>query len=236
MERVDRGSLPVGPPVGGEPALPPTRDTLSGRDVSLVAVDPDAHVGALFPATHGDEDREAVWTYMPYGPFTDVGEMRAWLASIAPSADPSYFTVIGRDSGSPVGVVSYLNIAPADRRIELGHIWYIPAAQRTRANTEAALLLLRRAFDELGYRRVEWKCDALNARSRAAAERLGFTFEGVFPHHMIVKGRNRDTAWFSMLAEEWPGRRAAMRRWLDAPPGEQSLGTLTADLARRARP
>ena len=115
-------------------------------------------------------------------------------------------------TGDPVGVVSYLNIVAPDRRIELGHIWYVPAAQRGRANTETAYLLMRQAFDELGYRRVEWKCDALNARSRAAAERLGFTFEGVFRQHMIVKGRNRDTAWFSMTDTEWPARRAAIER------------------------
>ena len=117
----------------------------------------------------------------------------------------------------------------SDRRIEIGHIWYVPAAQRTRANTEVAYLLLRRAFEELGYRRVEWKCDASNARSRTAAERLGFTFEGIFRQHMIVKGRNRDTAWFSMLDAEWPRVRRAMETWFEAEPGTVSLRTLAAD-------
>jgi RimJ/RimL family protein N-acetyltransferase len=114
------------------------------------------------------------------------------------------------------------------RRLELGHIWYVPDAQRGRANTETAYLLLRQAFDVWGYRRAEWKCDALNERSRAAALRLGFTFEGVFRQHMIVKGRNRDTAWFAMLDADWPSRRAAMETWLDAEPGSVSLGELTA--------
>jgi RimJ/RimL family protein N-acetyltransferase len=222
--------LPVGDPVPGAPARAPDRAPMHGRFVSLVPVDPASHARPLFRATEGVEG-EAVWTYMPYGPFADEGAMRSWLASIEGSTDPMFFTVVDHESGRPVGVVSYLNIVLSDRRIELGHIWYVPAAQRGRANTEVAFLMLGRAFDGLGYRRAEWKCDALNARSRAAAERLGFTYEGVFRHHMVVKGRNRDTAWFSMLEEEWPGRQAAMRRWLDAPVGAVSLRALTAELA-----
>jgi RimJ/RimL family protein N-acetyltransferase len=225
----DLDLFPVGDPVSAEPVRTPDRTPMDGRSVSLVRVDPGTHAGPLFRATDGP-DGAAVWTYMPYGPFADEGAMRTWLASIAASDDPIFFTVVDRETGRPVGVVSYLNIVPADRRIELGHIWYVPAAQRGRANTEVAYLLLHRAFDELGYRRAEWKCDALNARSRAAAERLGFTFEGVFRHHLVVKGRNRDTAWYSMLEEEWPSRRAAMERWLDAPAGSVSLRSLTAGL------
>jgi RimJ/RimL family protein N-acetyltransferase len=124
-----------------------------------------------------------------------------------------------------VGVVSFMNIDPPMRRLELGNIWYVPAAQRTRANTEAAFLMLREAFDALGYRRVEWKCDALNRRSREAALRLGFAFEGVFHQHMIVKGRNRDTAWYAMLDRDWPRVRANMNRWLaeDPPPSLREL-------------
>ena len=124
-------------------------------------------------------------------------------------------------------MASFLNIDPAMRHVELGHIWYGPAAQRTRANTEAAYLMLRESFEALGYRRVEWKCDRLNARSRAAALRLGFTHEGTFRQHMIVKGRNRDTAWFAMLDREWPAVRAAIERWLVAEPGTLSLIELT---------
>jgi len=152
--------------------------------------------------------------------------MATWLEGLSGSSDPRFFAVTLAD-GEPIGVVSYLNAVAADRRIEIGHIWYVPAAQRTRANTEVTYLLLSHAFEDLGYRRVEWKCDALNARSRAAAERLGFTFEGIFRRHMIVKGRNRDTAWFSMLDTEWPRVRAAMEDWFDAEPGAFSLGART---------
>ena len=224
IDRVDPG-LPVGPTVGGSPAAAPGPEPLAGRWVSL-APPSGSLAEALYPATHGSPEAEAVWTYMPYGPFHDEGAMAEWLDRLAGSADPRFFAVTL--DGIPVGVVSYLNAVTTDRRIEIGHIWYAPAAQRTRANTEVAYLLLRRAFEELGNRRVEWKCDALNARSRAAAVRLGFTFEGIFRQHMIVKGRNRDTAWFSMLDPEWPGVRAAMERWLEAEPGAMSLGTLTS--------
>jgi RimJ/RimL family protein N-acetyltransferase len=226
------GELPIGAPVGGSDAGVPGRDPLVGRFVRVTPVEPSAHAPALFAATHGDPAVEAVWTYMPYGPFPSVEGMRDWLSEISTSTDPMFFTVLDLDGGVPIGVVSYLNIVPRDRRIELGHIWYVPAAQRGRANTEVTYLLLRDAFDRLGDRRVEWKCDALNARSRAAAGRLGFTFEGVFRQHMIVKGRNRDTAWFSMTDVEWPDRREAMERWLDAEPGALSLGELTDALRR----
>jgi RimJ/RimL family protein N-acetyltransferase len=221
-------SLPVGATVEILDADAPSTAPMDGRFVRLVPVEP-SHAAALFAASHGDETTEAMWTYLSYGPFADEAQMRSWLEGIARSEDPRFFTVIDRSTGDPVGVVSYLNIVAPDRRIELGHIWYVPAAQRGRANTETAYLLMRQAFDELGYRRVEWKCDALNARSRAAAERLGFTFEGVFRQHMIVKGRNRDTAWFSITDAEWPARREAIETWLAADdPSSISLRNLTA--------
>jgi RimJ/RimL family protein N-acetyltransferase len=224
FDRAETG-LPVGPVVEGGPALAPGADAMAGRWVSLTT--PSGPLArALYPATHGSPGAEAVWTYMPYGPFADEDAMADWLAGLVGSADPRFFAVIA--DGAPVGLVSYLNAVTSDRRIEIGHIWYVPDAQRTRANTEAAYLLLRHAFEELGYRRVEWKCDALNARSRAAAERLGFSYEGVFRQHMIVKGRNRDTAWFSMLDAEWPRVRAAMERWFDADPAAVSLRALVA--------
>ncbi len=225
-----RDDLPVGAPVAGSDAAPPGPGPLEGRFVRLVPVDPAAHADELFGATHGDRASEAVWTYLAYGPFASAAAMRDWLAGIASSTDPTFRTVLDRQTGSPVGVVSSLNIVLHDRRMELGHIWYVPAAQRGRTNTETTYLLLHEAFDVLGNRRVEWKCDALNVRSRAAAERLGFTFEGVFRQHMIVKGRNRDTAWFAMTDAEWPARREAMERWLEAEPGSISLRALTAAL------
>jgi RimJ/RimL family protein N-acetyltransferase len=216
-------------PVDVTPAVPPGPEGLEGRWVSLGI--PTAELAAaLYPATHGTRETEAVWTYMPYGPFEDEAAMGAWLGGLADSADPRFLAATLED-GTPVGIVSYLNAVASDRRIEIGHIWYVPRAQRTRVNTEVAYLLLRHAFEDLGYRRVEWKCDALNARSRAAAERLGFSFEGIFRRHMIVKGRNRDTAWFSMLDEEWPRVRAAIERWFDAPPDTLSLASLTAHRA-----
>jgi RimJ/RimL family protein N-acetyltransferase len=205
--------LPVGEPVEGGPARLPERRPLAGRYVSLEPVDPVAHGEALWRAAHdGSEEAAAMWTYMPYGPFEDVARMRAWLEELAPSTDPLFLAVRG-DEG-PIGMASFLNADAPMRRIEIGHIWYAPSAQRSEANTEAAYLMLREAFVRLGHRRVEWKCDALNERSRVAALRLGFTFEGVFRQHMVVKGRNRDTAWFSMLDGEWPGAREGFEHWL----------------------
>jgi RimJ/RimL family protein N-acetyltransferase len=219
--------LPVGEPAEpGDPELRPRRAPLEGRVVRLEPIDPGAHAVALFTCSHGTAETEELWTYMPYGPFSGVETMRAWLVSIATSEDPLFFAVVDRERGRPVGMASFLNVDATMRRLELGHIWYGPVAQRTRANTETAALMLAHAFDDLRYRRVEWKCDALNERSRAAALRLGFTFEGIFRRHMVVKGHNRDTAWFSMLDVEWPGVHDATDRWLDAPPGSVSLAEL----------
>jgi RimJ/RimL family protein N-acetyltransferase len=209
--------LPVGEPVDPTPARRPPRATIVGRFVSLVPIDPEAHGPGLFAASHdGSAEAARMWTYMPYGPWADEAGMRAWLDTLPGSEDPLFFAVL--DAGErPIGMVSLLNTDPAMRHLELGHIWYAPVAQRTRANTEAAYLMLRAAFDELGHRRVEWKCDALNERSRAAAVRLGFTFEGIFRQHMVIKGRNRDTAWYAMLDHEWPRVRDALGDWLAAP-------------------
>ncbi len=220
--------LPVGPAVEGHPARPPLRRTLEGRFVRLEPVDRDRHAEELWRAAHdGSAEAARLWTYMPYGPFADAEEMGAWIASVALSEDPLFLAAVGPDG--PLGMASFLNVDTAMRRLELGHIWYAPAAQRTEANTEATFLMLRESFEELGCRRVEWKCDALNARSRAAAIRLGFTYEGVFRQHMVVKGRNRDTAWFSMLDGEWPAARSAFERWRAAAPGERpSLASLRA--------
>ena len=219
--------LPIGEPVEDRSARAPGREPLEGRYVSLVPLDADAHAEPLWRASHdGSAEAAGMWTYLGYGPFADPSQMHAWLASIESSDDPLFLTVVTR-AGEPAGVVSFMSVDTAMRRIELGHIWYVPSAQRTEANTEVAYLMMREAFDAWGYRRVEWKCDALNARSRAAALRLGFTFEGVFRHHMIVKGRNRDTAWYSVTDAEWPAVREALERWLETPPGERpSLGTL----------
>jgi len=225
------GDLPIGAPVSVTPARLPAREPIEGRFVSLVPVDPDAHAAGLFAASHdGSDEAERMWMYMAYGPWTDEASMRAWVELLAASDDPLYLVVIDRPSGDPVGMVTFMNIDLAMRHLELGNIWFAPRAQRTRANTESVYLMLRMAFDELGHRRVEWKCDALNARSRSAAERLGFTFEGVFRQHMIIKGRNRDTAWYAMLDAEWAAVKANMERWLDAPDPPPSLRELNAAL------
>jgi RimJ/RimL family protein N-acetyltransferase len=217
--------FPVGAPVASEEARRPRRSALEGVSVRLVPVDPAAHAVALFAASHGSTDAEGLWTYMPYGPFEDPAAMRVWLEGLADSEDPTFLVVVEPATGVPVGMVSFLNVDIAMRRVELGHIWFAPRVQRTTLTTEAVYLLLVEAFDGLGDRRVEWKCDALNARSRAAALRLGFAYEGTFRRHMIVKGRNRDTAWFSMIEEEWPARRAAFDAWLRDPgPGRLAHG------------
>jgi RimJ/RimL family protein N-acetyltransferase len=208
--------LPVGDPVAGDPARVPGRDRRDGRFVSIEPIDAARDAEALYRRSHdGSPEAERMWTYLAYGPFASASDMRAWLEALEPSNDPLFLTV--SDAGGPAGVVSCMSIEPAMRRIEIGHIWYAPDAQRSEANTEVVFLLLREAFEDLGYRRVEWKCDSRNERSRAAALRLGFTFEGVFRKHMIIKGRNRDTAWFSMTDDEWPSARVAFERWLAAP-------------------
>ena len=177
--------------------------TLSGRFVTLRRPEL-ADAGPLFRATHGEADRERVWAYLGYGPWPGFDEFRGWVEERVSSIDPQWFTVTSNETGSPVGMVTILNADLPNRRLELGHIWYIPPAQRTAANTEATYLLLNESFDYYRSRRVEWKCDANNAKSRQSALRLGFTFEGIFRNHMIVKGRNRDTAWFSITDAEWP--------------------------------
>ena len=195
------------------PARAPARRPLSGDRVRLEPLDPERHADELFAAATAGDPR--LWDYLPYGPFADAGGMRAHLARQARSNDPLFLAVVDAATDRAAGVVSYLRIEPEHGCIEIGHIWFGAALQRTAAATEVIYLLARHAFDELGNRRLEWKCDAANARSRRAAERFGFTFEGVFRQHMIVKGRNRDTAWYSILDGEWPAVRAGFEAWLD---------------------
>ena len=207
--------LPVGAPVTPiENPRPPRRQTYRGQFVTLTPVDSAADAPELFAASHGDPRREQLWTYMSNGPFADQAAMQAWLAQCQTSTDPLFCTVTDSVAQRRVGIVSFLNIVPVQRRVELGHIWYAPEAQRTKINTESIHLMLCEAFDQQHYRRVEWKCDSLNARSRAAALRLGFQFEGIFRQHLIVRGRNRDTAWFAMTDGDWPQVKANLERWL----------------------
>lgn len=198
--------------MGESPPAGELSPVLEGRDVRLRRPDPTSDAPALFVATHGSPEREAVWTYMGYGPWPDAVAMQDWMATTVGSGDPFWYGI--ESGGRPVGMAAVMSRDPTHRRAEIGHIWYEPEAQHTTANTEAAYLMVRECFDTLGCRRVEWKCDARNARSRTAALRLGFTFEGVFRNHMIVKNRNRDTAWYSITDAEWPAVRAALETWL----------------------
>ena len=213
--------LPRGEPLAFSPPPEPARATLEGYGLRLEPLEADRDAEDLYAISHGDARREALWTYMGGGPFADVDALRTSLHAAERSTDPLFFTVRDAASGRALGQNAYLSIAAEHGRIEIGHIWYAPEAQRGSVNTAAATLLIGNAF-ALGYRRVEWKCDALNARSRAAAERLGFRFEGVFRQHLVVKGRNRDTAWFSLLDREWPVAGAALEEWLEADPAARA--------------
>jgi RimJ/RimL family protein N-acetyltransferase len=209
--------------------------------VRLEPLEPNRHAESLFTSSHGTGGDSHLWDHLAYGPFTDQQEFTAWLKQRSASEDPLFFAVVDIATKRALGMASYLRIVPEHGVIEIGHIWFAPALQRTRQATEAIFLLARNAFDVLGYRRLEWKCDALNEKSRRAAERFGFTYEGIFRQHMVVKDRNRDTAWFSITDGEWPLRRAAFEAWL-APVNfdqsgvqRQSLSALRALLERDGR-
>ena len=210
-----QSSLPIGNIVQSISSIDlPQRKDYKGRFITLVPVNPQADVAELYACSHGSDAREQLWTYMSYGPFDNIHSMQSWLEEGAESKDPLFFTVHHRESKQRIGMVSFLNIVSDMRRLELGHIWYSLDSQRSNVNTEAVYLMLCEAFDRLKYRRVEWKCDSLNERSRSAALRLGFKFEGIFRQHIIVKGRNRDTAWYSMLDSEWAAIKQNMEMWL----------------------
>jgi RimJ/RimL family protein N-acetyltransferase len=189
--------------------LPP-RSPTAGRFVRIEPFKPEHHLAGLWQAFSADT-AGSIWNYLPYGPFADADDFCGWGAVFYASADPMFHVIRDVGSGAALGVASLMRITPADGVIEVGHVCYGPTLQATAAATEAQYLLACRVFDELGYRRYEWKCNNANATSKRAAERLGFTFEGIFRQHKIVKGKNRDTAWFSMLDSEWPVRRAAFR-------------------------
>lgn len=223
---------PLGAPVPGwTPPPPPPRAAMEGRYAVVAPLDPAAHGPSLFAANAADD---AIWTYMPYGPFPEFGAYRAWLEGAAAGDDPLFFAVIDRASGAALGVASYLRIAPAAGSIEVGHICYAPALQRSRAGTEAMWLMMARAFD-LGYRRYEWKCNALNAASRRLAMRLGLSYEGVFRQAAVVKGRNRDTAWYAAIDAERPALEAAFEAWLD-PANFDAAGRQKTRLSDLTRP
>ncbi|MGI9621797.1 MAG: GNAT family N-acetyltransferase [Acidimicrobiales bacterium] len=218
MESVNEFGQPVGVSLGGwRPPLHPSAERLSGRTVQLVAFDADAHGADLFGSFGAATDD--LWTYMPWGPFVSSGDLGETFAAAA--AQPDWLTYSLIVDGRALGVSSYLRIDPDGGVIEIGGITYGPALQRTVASTETSYVLIRHAF-ELGYRRVEWKCDNLNAPSRAAARRLGFTFEGVFRKAAHYKHRSRDTAWFAIIDDDWPRIDAEFKRWLGPSNFDQS--------------
>jgi RimJ/RimL family protein N-acetyltransferase len=205
---------PLGAEIDWSPVEPPPRAPLRGAHVLLAPVDAARDAEPLYALSHLPDGDPAIWTYLPDGPYDDpqhLGQMLAWAET---SEDPLYYTLLDAAGEGPLGIASYLRIKPEFGVIEIGHIWFGPPLQRTTAATEAIYLLAAHAFDDLGYRRLEWKCNALNAASRRAAERFGFTFEGVFRNHQIIKGRNRDTAWFAITDGEWPQIRNGFRAWL----------------------
>ncbi|MEX2649995.1 MAG: GNAT family protein [Alphaproteobacteria bacterium] len=215
MTRHNELGQPIGEPLEGWTARPrPPRTPMVGRTCIVEPLDPGRHADSLFAAFAEDRDGRD-WTYLPYGPFADGRAFRAWLDGSCLGDDPLFHAVIDARSGRATGLASYLRVEPATGVIEVGHIHYAPSMQRGIAATEAMVLMTTRVFDELGYRRYEWKCDALNAPSRQAAERLGFRYEGLFRQATMVKGRNRDTAWYAIIDRDWPALRAAFRRWLD---------------------
>jgi RimJ/RimL family protein N-acetyltransferase len=207
--------LPLGEPLCWRPARAPAPIELSGKRVLLRPLEPRADADELYRVSHAPDGDQSIWTYLPEGPYPSLAALRAALLAKQRSRDPLFFAIVPRSHGTAQGVAALLRIKPEHGAIEVGHIWFGPALRRTAAATEAIYLLARHALDELGYRRLEWKCDALNARSRSAAERLGFRFEGVFARHMVIKGRNRDTAWYAITDLSWPRARAALEAWLD---------------------
>ena len=206
--------LPIGEKIDASPARRPQRVLLTGRYVTLAPLDAKLHGDELW-ANLGGAQNEALWLYLFDGPYSDRAAFDAEVQRKATSDDYLFFAVIDNASQRALGYAAYLNIHPAHRSIEVGSILFARTLQRTRGATEAMSLMARHAFEDLGYRRYEWKCNALNQPSRRAALRFGFTFEGIFRQHMIIKGRNRDTAWFSLLDREWPSRKAAFERWLE---------------------
>lgn len=225
--RTNHLGQPIGPSLDGwAPPAPPRAERFEGRWARLERLDVDRHAPDLWRQFSADEE-DRMWTYLPFGPFADQGEMTEAIRQLDTERDLRFYTVIDPNDGVALGLLAYLRIDPPAGSIEVGAVMFSPRLQRTRIATEALFLLADHVFD-LGYRRFEWKCDALNAPSRRAAERFGFTYEGVFRQATVYKDRSRDTAWFSLLDHEWPDRREAYRAWL----AEENFD----DLGRQLRP
>jgi len=228
---------PIGFSIGDwTPPVRPPAEPMIGRYCRLERLDADRDGQSLFDAYALDSEGRN-WTYLPQGPFESYGEFHIWLSDMAKLDDPFFFTIIDAESQTSVGIASYLRITPPAGSIEVGHIHYSPLLQRTPAATEAMYLMMKQAF-ALGYRRYEWKCDALNAPSRMAAQRLGLSYEGVFRQATVYKQRNRDTAWYATIDREWPDLKQAFEQWLDPNNFDNDrnqktrLSTLTAPLLK----
>ncbi|AZY49003.1 GNAT family protein [Bordetella avium] len=205
---------PIGAPMPDwTPRLPPPRTPIDGRFCRLEPLDAELHAEDLYTAYRAAPDGRD-WTYLAVGPFDSPQRYRDYCERASASIDPLHFAVIDRASGRAVGTLALMRMDPVNGVIEVGHVTFSPLLKRTPISTEAQFLLMRRVFDELGYRRFEWKCDSLNGPSREAAARLGFQFEGIFRQAVVYKGRSRDTAWFSIIDSEWPALRAGFERWL----------------------
>jgi RimJ/RimL family protein N-acetyltransferase len=191
----------------------PALETLEGRFCRLEKLTVE-HSRGLYEALQADRSG-ALWTYLPESPPADLGEMTAWVERVSDREDPAFYALIERSSGRCLGRAAYMRIAPAAGSIEVGSILYSPSLQRTPVATEVMYLMMQHAFEALGYRRYEWKCDSLNEPSRRAAERLGFTYEGVFRQALVYKGRNRDTAWYAIIDQDWPAIRQGFQAWFD---------------------
>jgi RimJ/RimL family protein N-acetyltransferase len=215
MEHHNQLDQPVGFPVPEwKPRPLPPRTAMAGRFCTVAPLDPERHAAQLF-AAYADDVEGRMWTYLPRGPYASLDEYRNWAEPACRADDPLVHAIIDSASGEAVGTAALMRIDPETGVIEVGSITYSPRLQRRAAGTEAMYLLMRRVFDELGYRRYEWKCNSLNAPSRAAALRYGFQYEGLFRQAQITRGRNRDTTWFSIIDNEWPALRGAFERWLD---------------------
>jgi RimJ/RimL family protein N-acetyltransferase len=214
QQRTNEFGQPIGAAVAGwQGAQKPDGSPLAGRYCRLERIDVERHARELYDA-YGEAADARDWTYLSVGPFDSFDACCAHLTRIAAAADPFHYTVIDVATGRAVGTLALMRIDAANGVIEVGFVTFSPLLQKTRAATEAIFLLMRYALDTLGYRRFEWKCDSLNAPSRAAALRFGFTFEGIFRQAIVYRGRNRDTAWFSIIDSEWPAIRAGFDTWL----------------------
>ena len=205
---------PIGDPLPGWAARQrPTRQPLQGQIVRVEGLDPAKHASDLHAANVAGDDGRG-WTYMAYGPFGTLQDYLKWAEPAAESIDPLYYAIVNKATAQAIGIASFLRIDPNNGVIEVGNIKYSPLLQRTAAATEAMYLMMRYVFDDLGYRRYEWKCDSHNGPSRSAAARLGYSYEGTFRQAVVYKGRNRDTAWFAMTDKDWPALKQAYEAWL----------------------